>query len=144
MRPLSGHWRSDGPLHLGDIGLGGATPLQESGLNNLSGADCDPAAGIFLPKDRGEHLKEQRQNRSEMGEDLSDIVAAGAKDGEDGIADAAFQRRSGETTVCFNVAISGPMAPRRFNSPASNGVRPRRMPLIRTLVLFTPWPRWPR
>ena len=29
-----------------------------------------------------------------MGEDLADIVAAGAEDGEDRVADAAFQRAS--------------------------------------------------
>ena len=39
-----------------------------------------------------------------MGEDLADIVAAGAEDGEDRVADAAFQRASGQATVALHVA----------------------------------------
>ena len=39
-----------------------------------------------------------------MGKDLADIVAAGAEDGEDRVADAAFQRASGQATVALHVA----------------------------------------
>ena len=79
----------------------------ESGLNNLSGGDCGGDAGLFLSQDRSEHLKEQRQKCSEMGEDLADVVTAGAEDGKNCVADAAFQRTSGEPTVGFHVADLG-------------------------------------
>lgn len=42
-----------------------------------------------------------------MGQDLADVVAAGAEHGEEGIADGAFQGASGEAAVGFHVADLG-------------------------------------
>lgn len=78
-----------------------------SGLNNLSGGNCGRDARIFSPKDRRNHLKEQGQKRPEIDQDLADIVATGAKDGEDSITDAAFQRASGKASVRLHVADLG-------------------------------------
>ena len=44
----------------------------------------------------------------------------------------------------FMCPISGSMPLRRFSSFASTGVSPRRVPLISTRVVPTPWPRYPR
>ena len=43
----------------------------------------------------------------EVGQDLADVVAAGAEDGEEGIADRACQRASGEASVGLHVADFG-------------------------------------
>ena len=40
----------------------------------------------------------------QVGQDLSDVVAAGVQDGEDRIADVAFQGASGQATIGFHVA----------------------------------------
>ncbi len=42
----------------------------------------------------------------------------------------------------FMCPISGSMALRRLSSFASRGFRPRRVPLINTRVVSTPWPRF--
>ncbi len=44
---------------------------------------------------------------SEVGQDLSDVVAAGAKCGKEGVADGAFQRTSRQAAVGFHVAGLG-------------------------------------
>lgn len=41
---------------------------------------------------------------AEVGQYLADVVSAGAKDGEDGITDGAFQGASGEAAVALHVA----------------------------------------
>ena len=48
-------------------------------------------------------MKEQDPKSPEMGQDLADIVTAGAEDGEDCVADAPLQRTSGKTSVGFHV-----------------------------------------
>jgi hypothetical protein len=55
-----------------------------------------------------------------MGEDLADVVAAGAEHGEDGVAGGALERAAGEAASVFMWPISG----------ARIGVRSRRVPLI--------------
>ncbi len=42
-----------------------------------------------------------------MGQDLADVMAAGAKDGEDRVADAALQRAPGEPPVGLHVPDLG-------------------------------------
>ena len=61
-----------------------------------------------------------------MGEDLADIVTAGAEDGEDRIADAAFQRASGQATVTLHMpdlrldGASSPEEPRQERGDAAS------------------------
>ena len=43
----------------------------------------------------------------EVGQDLAYTVAAGAKDGDQGIADGAFQRASPQAAVGFHMADFG-------------------------------------
>ena len=52
-----------------------------------------------------------------------------------------FSEHRARRPSIFMWPISGSMALRRLSSFASSGVRPRRMPLIKTLVVLTPWPR---
>lgn len=78
-----------------------------SGLNNLSGGYWGRDAWIFRPKDRGDQLKQQGQECPEMGEDLSDIMAAGAENREDCVPDATFQRASGKAPVHLHVSDLG-------------------------------------
>ena len=52
----------------------------------------------------------------EIGQDLSDVVAADTEDSEDGIPDRAFQGASGETSVGFHMADFG------FDGTAAAGV----------------------
>ncbi|MNP85995.1 hypothetical protein D3C76_1859820 [compost metagenome] len=52
-----------------------------------------------------------------MGQDLSDIVAAGAKNREDGVPDAAFQRTSGKASVHLHVADLGLDGTAPFQEP---------------------------
>lgn len=63
-------------------------------------------------------------------------IGPSAAPNEDGIPEPSLQLASGKATV-----VSGAMVPRHFRSLASAGEMPPRMPLIRTLVLCTPWPR---
>ena len=42
-----------------------------------------------------------------MGQDLADVVSAGAEDGEEGVADGASQGASGKSAVGFHVADFG-------------------------------------
>ena len=72
---------------------------------------------MFRPKDHRDELKEQRQKRPEMGEDLADVVAAGAEDGKDGIADAAFQRAPGKAAVGLHVPDLGLDGASPFEEP---------------------------
>ena len=51
--------------------------------------------------------KKDGQKGPEVGEDLADVVAATAKDGEEGIADGALEGAAGETPVGFHVADLG-------------------------------------
>ena len=61
-----------------------------------------------------------------MGEDLADIVPAGAEDGEDRVADAAFQRASGQATIAIHVpdlrfdGASPPEEPRQERGDAAS------------------------
>ena len=77
-----------------------------------------------------------------MGEDLADVVAAAAEDGEDRVSDGAFQRASREAAVGFHVAdlgLDGAAAAEvgdEFWRQAAGQV-----PLISTRVASTPWPR---
>lgn len=59
--------------------------------------------GRFGPDHCPDQVKEQDPKSSEMGENLADIVTAGAEDGEDCVADAALQRASGQTSVGLHV-----------------------------------------
>jgi len=73
-----------------------------------------------------------------MGEDLADVVAAGAEDGKDGVADAARQRAPGEPPIRLHVPDLRLDGLRRLRSFARSGVMPRLVPLIRTRVVSTP------
>jgi hypothetical protein len=54
--------------------------------------------------DGGEH---PGKPSPEVGEDLSDVVAAGAEDGKEGVAECAFQRASRQAAISFHVADLG-------------------------------------
>ena len=54
-----------------------------------------------------DHADQQDQKSPEVGQDLSDVVSAGTKDGEQGIADGAFQRASRQAAIGFHVADLG-------------------------------------
>jgi hypothetical protein len=86
----------------------------------------------------------EHKNSPEIAEDLVDIVAAGAQNSEDCIACRAFEWAACQSTVSFLHPISASMALRLRNSFAVMGVMPLRVPLIRTRVRVTPWPRNPR
>ena len=45
--------------------------------------------------------------KSEMGEDLADIVAAGAEDRKDGVSGGALQCASAEAAICFHMTDFG-------------------------------------
>jgi hypothetical protein len=63
-----------------------------------------------------------------MGEDPPDIVAAGAEDGEDRVADAPFSGDLATQPSLFMCPISGAIALRRLRSFARSGVMPRLVP----------------
>ena len=97
--------------------------------------------GRFGPDHRPDQMKEQDPKSPEMGQDLADIVTAGAEDGEDCVADAPLSGHLARRPSVFMCPISGSIALRRLRSFARSGVMPRLVPLIRTLVVSTPWPR---
>ena len=79
-----------------------------------------------MPNHRRNQVKQQEQKSPEVGEDLADIVTAGAEDGEDRIADAAFQRASGQATVTLHMpdlrldGASSPEEPRQERGDAAS------------------------
>lgn len=81
--------------------LGDST--NQSALNNSSGGHCMAVKGPSAPDDRRNQVKQQEQKSPEVGQDLADIVTAGAEDGEDRVADAAFQRASRQATIALHV-----------------------------------------
>lgn len=62
---------------------GGCVGLKRPILNDLCCEDCG---------------YDQRKPNPNMGQDLADVVSAGAEHGKEGIADGAFQGASGEAT----------------------------------------------
>ncbi len=88
-----------------------------------------------LPAERGRESRPAQDNRRYLNGmlyilrgDHADIVAAGADDSEDRIADAALPRASGKATVAFHVPdlrLDGASSPRCF---ARSGVMPRLVP----------------
>ena len=55
----------------------------------------------------GDHGEQNGKKLPEVLQDLSDIVATAAEDGEDRIAPSSFQRASGKATICFHVSDLG-------------------------------------
>ena len=51
--------------------------------------------------------EESEQKSRQMGEDLADVVTAAAEDGEERIADPAFECAASEASVGFHVADLG-------------------------------------
>ena len=55
----------------------------------------------------GDHGEQNGKKLPEVVQDLSDIVATTAEDGEDRIAPSSFERASCKASVCFHVSNLG-------------------------------------
>ena len=64
-------------------------------------------AALVVSEGRHDHRNDEGQKRPEGGEDLADVVAAAAEDGEDGIADGALQGAAREAAVGLHMADLG-------------------------------------
>jgi hypothetical protein len=63
---------------------------------------------LFGAADGGEQGRQQEgQEGPEVGEDLAEVVAAGAEDNEDGVAEPALESAAGEAAVGLHVADLG-------------------------------------
>lgn len=89
-------------------------------------------------QDRGRYLGEQSP---EVGEDLEEVVAAAAEQGEDDVAGGPFEAAAGEPAVGLRVAALGLDAGAASERLRQNRGQLAPYPLTRTCV---PSPAWPR
>lgn len=61
--------------------------------------------GVLIPGRMAAYMAARMEAKQspEVGEDFADVVAAGAEDGEDGIAECPFQRAARQTAIGFHV-----------------------------------------
>ena len=88
-----------------------------------------------------EGAEEGEQKGPEVCEDLADVVLATAEHGVEASPVVPLRGHRARGPSDFMWPISGSMALRRRRSLRRRDVRPRRVPLTRTLVPCTRWPR---